>query len=523
VTTTRGSGKSDGAPRGSAAGAVEGVEEWARSWFRGPNGEDRLSIDGLPIGPALTIEVFESVLEAVRRTVGGPRQSVGQSRLRPLRRSGLDRAVRAWGLRVVAPAVGGVETPAGRVGIVSEMATPSALEASMVVAAALPRSEVVIGAADPRAFRRWRAAGYRPVGLELTPADEIRRIRAASRQVRRIWPDLKDSVPPLVVADRDMTREAVAAIEPLVRRSAPWLTVEAAAVERFLSRSGVRVLLLASDQHRVGRLAAHLARSAGTCSVVLQHGLPQASLGYVPVVADLVAAWSEAAVGWFIDRGTAPQQLTVVGNPRFDELLRRDHSADRLSIEAETGLHGSPRLLLTLSVASTEVNLHLLEVTLGALRRLEAASLIVKLHPGGSDWSTLQRRLAAPDVPKARVRTVERAPLYPLLGWADVVVVHRSTVAGEALVAGRPIVVLSAGEPSIADTELASLDLLTADDAAGLAALVTDLSPPSAAAGFLAERQDRLATVMGPLDGGSVARLVALVHTLANSRETGRT
>ncbi len=218
---------------------------------------------------------------------------------------------------------------------------------------------------------------------------------------------------------------------------------------------------------------------------------------------------------------TAPQQLTVVGNARFDELLRRDQSADRRSIEGQTGLRGSPRLLLTLSVASTEVNLRLLEMTLGALQRLEGGSLIVKLHPGGSDWSALQRRLAAPDVPMARVRTLERAPLYPLLAWADVVLVHRSTVAGEALVAGRPIAVLSAGEPSIADAELASLDLLTADDAAGLAALATDLSPPSAAAGFLAERQDRLVTVMGPLDGGSVARLVALVDALARSKESG--
>ncbi len=173
----------------------------------------------------------------------------------------------------------------------------------MAVAAALSGSDVVIGAADPRAFRRWRAAGYRPVALSLTPADEIRRVREASRRIGRIWPDLRDSVPPLIVADRDMTEEAVAAIEPLVRRSGAWLTVEAAALEQFLSRSGVRVLLLASDQHRVGRLAAHVARSTGTSSVVLQHGLPQASLGYVPVVADLVAAWSEAAVGWFIDRG----------------------------------------------------------------------------------------------------------------------------------------------------------------------------------------------------------------------------
>jgi len=497
-------------PRGLGEDAWHATEAWAKGWWAAEDGIDRLASGGIPAGWAIHIEIFDAVLPAVLDALGAPPRDVGRGVWRRIKRRGWDRGARAWGLRASSLPRPGRSILGAEVLFISEQSTPSALEASLAVAACIPRDRIAVGIADPRARHRWRMIGVDPAPLIVNPLEEWRLVRAASRAAGKRWRAAAAAAPILSVAGNDLTNVALRAAEPIVRRSLAWLDTEAIAIERFLEQRGAHTVVLASDQHRIGRLTCHVARAIGVRTLVLQHGLPQATLGYVPVAADVIAVWSTDAFRWFRERDTPNERLRIVGNPRLDPLASRDRIADREAIARQTGLGGTPTILLALSVAPSDVNLRIVETAVSALRHLEAAQLIVKLHPGGSDWTAITRRLQAADVPRERVRVLDRAALYPLLGWADVVLVHRSTVAGEALAAGRPVVVIEAGVSSIATEEFADLDLPRVGDAETLARAVEELTVDEVAASFMSSRRTRLESIMGSLDGRSAERAAAL-------------
>ena len=162
-------------------------------------------------------------------------------------------------------------------------------------------------------------------------------------------------------------------------------------------------------------------------------------------------------------------------------------------------------------MAPAEVNLRVLETALGALAASPEATLVVKLHPGGSDWRALHQRLRARDVPKHRVRVAEREDILPLIHSADIVVVHRSTVTVDELASRRPVVVVSAGTPSIGDVELRELDLPEVRTGRELAAMATGLREDEEAARYWVERRSKLGRILGPLDGRAAERIATML------------
>lgn len=305
--------RSDELGRASLA-VLAAVEAWAETWYRDEHGHDRLSFDGIPCGDATRVDVFEFALEAVNRALGLPSRRLGRPAFRQLRARGLDREARAWGLRMARL---GQRLPGGpwAVAFVSEVATPSALGSSMAVARELTKARAVVGVSDPRGYRAWRRDGWHPFALVLDPTEDRRVANRAAAPSTEAWNEARRLCPPLIIGGRDLAPIALEVMDRFVPRSLARLSVDWRAIARYLDATDAPVVVLASDQHRTGRLAVEIARQEGRRSVVLQHGLPQARTGYLPVRADLVLAWSETAAAWFVERGTAPERVAIVGNP----------------------------------------------------------------------------------------------------------------------------------------------------------------------------------------------------------------
>ena len=136
---------------------------------------------------------------------------------------------------------------------------------------------------------------------------------------------------------------------------------------------------------------------------------------------------------------------------------------------------------------------------------------MIKLHPGGGDWSRIEEIVNGLGDSKARVRVVDREPIDPLLWWADLVLVHRSSVAVEALAAGTPVVAADLDGRSIADLDLLGLALPRVADGAALATLARELLEPDRRADYFGRRRATLESVTGPVDGRSAERICALL------------
>ncbi len=480
------------------------------------HGRDRMSIDGIPCGNAIRVDVFEFVLDAVNRTLGLPPRRLGRPLLRPLRARGLDRSARAWTLHAVGH-IGRRSIGQSAVAFISEGATPSALESSIAVAHEMTAAPPAIGASDPRSLRAWSATGLRAHPLGLTVREDLRVGRVFGPRATDAWRAVRKALPPLLVDGRDLTSIAVQAMEAFLPRSVSRLGADWMAIGQFLDACDAKEVVLASDQHRTGRLAAEYARQSGRRSTVLQHGLPQDRTGYLPLHADTFLAWSELASRWMQARGTASDRISVVGNPRLDRLVTGRARGAGSGGSASTANRGPARILLALSVAPVEVNARLVAMVVDASALIPDVLLDIKLHPGGSDWQFVRRTVRERGPVPGRVSILERESLYPLLERSDVVIVHRSSVAAEALAAHRPVIAVAADGTSVASVELPDLGLPEVDNSTHLAKLILELLNEEARSVFIARRYGAIVDAVGPIDGHNALRAAEAISAIASN------
>jgi hypothetical protein len=475
--------------------ARDWAADWCRRWFLDEAGRDRFRIESTDAGWATHVEAYLLLLELALEALGIARTGGRQSPLRWLKAHGYDRALRSAALRVAGQRV----TERHELAAIVEIPTPSMMEPAALVAEAASGS-CAVGTTDPRALRRLRARGLAASAIVSGVAEEQRMVRAARRSLDDAWRSFEARPPAMTLRGRDLGAAAARRLAPLVQRSMPYLVPERAALERFVEVASPRAVAIAADQHRGGRLSVAICRAAGLRSVVLQHGLPQGPIGYLPVVADTVATWSAASGAWFESHGTDADRLEITGNPRTDQFYA-----------AVPGSTGAPHLVVALSPAATDTNVKIVGGVIGAARKMPDARWTIKLHPGQSSWEAVEALVQDFDGRNIRLQRFE--PLGPLLAGASHVVVHRSTVAVEALAAHVPVLVYRAGsEPTTADAELRDLRLPVVEAPDQLMVAVRDLSHEPEIEAYFASRQHLIEHVTGPVDGQSAQRIVALMR-----------
>jgi hypothetical protein len=480
------------------AEANEWATYWARHWFIDENGADSLTIDGLEVGWATHVEAYQLLLDFALQTLGEPTErAAGLGRLKAL---GFDRAIRDLGLQLI-PGRWAPSVEPGGVALIVEVPTTSMLEPIRLVANELPPRRRHVMSMDPRAVLALWRDGVPVRALGLPVREQLRLRRLASTRFGAILSRANRSAAPMILDGQDVAPQARRRLLRSLRRSAPWLAVEHAALERGLDEARPDAIAIASDQHRIGRLVVQIAARLHVPVTVLQHGLPQAELGYLPVVADHVAAWSASSIQWFVERGSDPSRFVVMGNPRIDAL-----SVDRVAASRDRAQEDGTRLLLALSPNARSINTNVVSAALAALAQIPAARLVVKLHPGHREWSWVRGMVRAAPA-RDRVRVTKHEGVTDLLRWADVTLVHRSTVALESLVAGTPVVILADGPPP----ELHPLDLACAPDPEALRDAVLQLVDPDSRTRWLEKRTSRIERLAGPLDGRSAERIAALL------------
>jgi hypothetical protein len=501
---------------GSQPASFDEVRSWATSeadqWYLSDNA-DRLTFDDLAPGRALRIEVFNLLFAIGLRQAGltSDLEAVGPGPW--LKTRGFDRMVRAWLLRGQSLYVRPRRADRPKVMVVSEMATPSALLASAAILRTFEPGSTTALAADPRARRFWAAQGLPTTALVATLADERRVLLRSGRQIRGAITRLLKDPPQFMFGEADITKAVLPRLGRVLARSVPWLHVERLAIRRSLESTRPGVVLLASDQHRIGALVTIEARKLQIPTAVIQHGLPQHDVGYVPVTADRVLTWSDESSRWFIARGTRADRLIVVGNPAFDALAGSGPGTEA-SHQPGNPLH----ILLALTPSTREINETVLTVALDAVALVPDSFLTVKLHPGDGNWSHV-RQLVGHHSSVARTRIAHREPLTPLLKRAGVIWLHRSSVAVEALAAQVPVVVIASSAPSTADLELKGLELPVATGPADLARLTSELKRPDARRSFFAVRP--VEAFIGPPPGQASNRAHEALAALATIGGTG--
>lgn len=205
-------------------------------------------------------------------------------------------------------------------------------------------------------------------------------------------------------------------------------------------------VLTSSDAHRYSRLAVLSSSRNRVRTMVVQHGATVGERIYLPVTADVMAAWGSWCQSWFISRGVAPNRVVAAGYPRGD-VYSPVGNQSQAQVRSGDRRHGTRvrRLLFAAQPIPDDVTSEFLQRVFAVVDECEDLHLTIRPHPGESRRGLLTALVNdAPPGVSRRVRlSAAGLPLTSDLETADVVVTSESTVGIDALGADLPLVLLT--------------------------------------------------------------------------------
>lgn len=360
----------------------------------------------------------------------------------------------------------------------------------------------------------------------------VREVRRGARAAREAWSRLRRSAAVREafshrgVAFADLAEPDLAATMLL---QLPWAVRCYEEMSAVLAAVRPDVVCLYAESSGWGRAALAACRAAGIPAVAVQHGILYPKYYSYRHDADetdcprpdRTAVFGEAARRFLVERGRyAPESLVVTGSPKFDDLLRATRRWDRDERRARLHVASSERLVVVASRfrGIRETHQAIGSAFPGLLRAASAlpgVHLLVKPHPA-EPAEAYEQAIRAASLERARV-VAPGADLMELLHAADALVTVESLSAVEALVLGRPVLVLNmpTNLRALVDQGAALGVRAGEDPAPALHAILFD----AVTRARLEEARTRyLSDVAFGVDGGATARIRDLLRRTAEGR-----
>jgi hypothetical protein len=246
----------------------------------------------------------------------------------------------------------------------------------------------------------------------------------------------------------------IACLRDTFLRQFPWAIRSYREVAAAIEVEKPQVMVLYAESSGLGRAAIRAARDHGVKTVAIQHGImyPQYySHEHAPdevggdeaqsvPIPDRTAVFGELAKEILVKRGSYPEEAIVVtGSPKFDALVKAASGYDRDRIREAASVPEGARLLV-LATRWSAVRPVFAELA-AAVQKLEGVFLLVKPHQAESR-RPYQEVLARFSSTRTRILSAG-ANLLELLFASDGLITVDSLASSEALVLGRPVLVVN--------------------------------------------------------------------------------
>jgi hypothetical protein len=283
-----------------------------------------------------------------------------------------------------------------------------------------------------------------------------REVRRATAMIREGWerlrrsPALADAFSHRGVAFADLAEADLAGTMLL---QLPWAVRCYEEMAAVLASVRPAVVCLYAESSGWGRAAVAACRAASVPTVAIQHGIVYPkyySYRHAPDERDVPAPDATALFGASARRllvhlgHPRPDSLVLTGSPRYDELLERARSCDREALRRRLGAAEGQPLLVVASrfraIRDTHSAIGSAFPALVAAVRALGVRCVVKPHPAESHGEYL----AAIGLSDPAIEVLSpSADLLDVLIASDALATVVSLSAVEALVVGRPVVILN--------------------------------------------------------------------------------
>jgi hypothetical protein len=357
-------------------------------------------------------------------------------------------------------------------------------------------------------------------------------VRQASALARRAWralrrsAGLREAFSHRGVGFADLAGPDLAGT---LLRQLPWAVRSYEEMTEALKATRPAVVCLYAESSGWGRAAIAACRAAGVPTVAIQHGILYPKYYSYRHGADepecprpdRTAVFGESARKILVELGHyPPESLVVTGSSKFDDLLAAAARWDRAQIRRRLDVGEKERLLI---VASRYRSIRDTHASIGAdfpalvraVGSLGGVKALIKPHPAERE-DAYAADLRAAGASCVRVLPAG-ADLMELLHAADGLVTVESLAAVEALVLGRPVLVLSM-PTHLRELVVAGAALGVPARADPTAALSDMLFDEAVRARLERARALYLRHVAQGVDGGATRRIVGLLAETARRR-----
>lgn len=301
-------------------------------------------------------------------------------------------------------------------------------------------------------------------------------------------------------------RASISAIElHLPRQEAHFETVT-----RRIAEAPPRAVVVGNDRWWVGSAWVLAARTKGIPTFCLQDGIAADMPQWRWLTADRIGTNGRHLKRLLEADGFAADRSVIVGQPRYDAMRRGEQSRD-VELKRKALALPSDRPILLFATQYGQDAAFVRRVVESVLR---VPQLFLVLRPHPSEDQTVHHQIAAA-TPRTRMVLAADVLIDTLLQLSDIVMVQTSSVAFEADILGRQLLLVDFTGQPIPDSFVNLRGLRATDDTSlerhltSLAATVTKQPlPPPDDPDFL-----------GPLDGECSARAVAEIQRLLAESE----
>jgi hypothetical protein len=288
-------------------------------------------------------------------------------------------------------------------------------------------------------------------------------------------------------------------------------------VRAILSAMRPKLVVIGNDRWWLGLTFALVARELGIPTLSVQDGMEGNHPGWYWAAADVIETSGSIFAEYLVAHGIAPERVRVLGQPRYDSFIRTAATIDpdearRLARE-NLGMDAAA-LYVLFAAQPGQDKAYTLDMMTSVLA-VDGVRLVVRPHPS-SDPAPYQALVDSLGTDRVTLQS-SRGTTLEILTACDAVVLQHSTVALEAAILGKMVVVTAEfiGVPD--HTPLVDLGLaIPAANGEALTRAIARFAhqPPSERAATRSELAPALERLIGPIDGQSAARTGKLIASL---------
>lgn len=209
-------------------------------------------------------------------------------------------------------------------------------------------------------------------------------------------------------------------------------------IGNYLTANRPKLVIIMCEDPKRQKVTAELAKKMGIRTLMLMHGaIGERDILYNKLLSGHIAAYGKHYKGIFVKLGYPSKQITITGNPAWDDIL--NIKINRKELYTRLGLPENKKIIL---LATTHFPIDVRDgmayTSFKAMKNMPSEYyLVIKVHPEESpDFYN-----ALSDEFKVKTTVVEDLSLlHPLITNSELIIISDSTVGLETILLNRPLI-----------------------------------------------------------------------------------